>query len=148
MIVFGLGSRHRLPQHVFTRLRFLVVGLHALSHVFSGLFKLPLYFIQVALGLAVFAVVRAVHCRYIGQFLFCDVYLVLQAAQIFALLGNHGRGHTAVLHGFESGLLRHAVRLRLGVILIQLQQSLRKDIGLVLGIDDIQLLLKFGQRQP
>ncbi len=68
-----------------------------------------------------------------------------QTSQRFALSRNLGRLHRAALDRVVSGLLSDAVRLRGGVLLIELQQARGDDVGLLFGIDDVQLALKLCQ---
>ena len=96
-------------------------------------------------GLLVLGVVGAVLGLDCGELLAGLIEAVGEAAELFALGGGLGGFERAALDGVVGGLLADAVGLGGGVLGVELEQAGGEDAGLLLGVDDVQLVFELGQ---
>ena len=79
-----------------------------------------------------------------GEFLFGVVEVFGEFLERLALRRDLRGRQRSVFYRVVGGFLLHAIGLRVGVFVVQLQQARGEDVGFFLGIDDVELALEAG----
>ena len=96
-------------------------------------------------GLLVLGVVGAVLGFDDGELLAGLIDAVGEPAELLALGGGLGGFERTALHGVEGGLLADAIGLGVGELGVELEQARGEDAGLLLRVDDAQVLFELRQ---
>ena len=145
VIELVLDLRHGLLEHVFAIGRLLEFEADPLCDVgFQGS-ELTFQFGDLGESLPVLGMVGAVLRFHAGKFLAGLIEPVREFAELLALGGGLGGLQRTALHGIIGGLLADAIALRVGELRIDLEQAGGENAGLLVGVDDAQVLFKLCQ---
>jgi hypothetical protein len=145
LVELGFGVGHGGLEHGLAIDGFLIVEAHALADARLQAVELAFQFGELRIGFLVLGMGGAV-LGFDGCELFAGfINAVGEAAKLIALSGGQRGIQRTALYGIEAGLLPDTVGLGVGELGVELKQARREDAGLLLRIDDTEVLLESDQ---